>query len=116
MLATYDSVPAWRRSCPRAYRTGMAEADVSERSPSSLTIRFLDRLSISPALLCFGVAVLATAVLLLAELWSGRLEWMAAHGSTGLRNVRISIVMIAMLTYLPAATLYVVRGARRAAA
>ncbi len=77
------------------YRTGMAEANASERNASSLTLRFLDELPVSPALLSFGLVALASGVLLLGELWSGRLESLAAHDG-GLRNVRIAVGLMAM--------------------
>ncbi len=91
----------------------MAEANASERNASSLTLRFLDELPVSPALLSFGLVALASGVLLLGELWSGRLESLAAHDRSGLRNVRIAVGLIAMVAYVPTATLYVLRGARR---
>ncbi len=97
------------------YPTGMAAADASERRAPCLTLRILDALPISPALLSFGLAVVASGVLFLGELWSGRLEWLAAHSADGLRNVRIAVGLIAMVAYVPAATLYVLRGARRTA-
>ena len=93
----------------------MAEADASERNASSRTLRFLDELPVSPALLSFGLAVLVSSILLLGELSSGRLERLAAHYPYGLRNVRIAVGLIAMLAYVPTATLYVLRGARRTA-
>jgi len=96
------------------YPTGMFEAGGTERTASSPTLRFLDGLSISPVLLCVGLAVLASGGLLLGELWSGRLVQLAAN-SDGLRNVRIAVGLIAMVFYVPTATLYVLRGARRTA-
>lgn len=93
----------------------MLEVHVRVRNASSPTLLFLDGLPIAPALLSFGVAVLASGVLLLVEFGSGRLEWLAANSADGLRNLRLSFGFIAMLAYLPPATFYVLRGARRTA-
>jgi len=93
----------------------MLEAHVSERKAFSPTLLFLDGLPIAPALLSFGVAVLASGVLLLVEFGSGRLEWLAANSADGLRNLRLSFGFIAMVAYLPPATFYALRGARRTA-
>jgi hypothetical protein len=91
----------------------MDETDSSERIASSLTLRFLDGLPASPALLSLGVALLTSGVLLLAELGSGRLAWLAGNSEDGLRNLRLAVGFIALVAYLPVATLYVLRGARR---
>jgi hypothetical protein len=108
---------SWGDGCADVlhYRIGMAQADASERNASSPVLRFLDELPVSPALLSFGLAALASAVLLLGELWSGRLAWLVAHDPGGLRNVRIAVAFIAMVAYLPTANLYVLRSARRTA-
>jgi hypothetical protein len=82
---------------------------------SSPTLRFLDGLRISPAMASFGLALLASGVLLLVEVQTGRLESLAQRGGDGLRNVRLAFGFIAMTAYLPVATLYVLRGARRTA-
>ncbi len=95
------------------YPTRMAETAESERKASSWTLRLLDGLPGSPALFALGLAVLASGLLLLWELWSGRLEWLVANYPYGLRNVRIAVGLIAMVAYVPTATLYVIRGARR---
>ena len=92
----------------------MTEASGSDRKASSLTLRFLDELTVSPMLLSLGLAMLASSVLLFGELWSGRLERLAASPE-GLRNVRIAVGLIALVLYGPTATHYVLRGARRTA-
>jgi hypothetical protein len=91
----------------------MTEAGDRERRASSITLRFLDELPFSPALLSVGLAVLLSTLLLLVELWSGRLEQLTAEPD-GLRNVRIAVGLIALVLYVPTATLYVIRGARGA--
>jgi hypothetical protein len=93
----------------------MAEAHSSDRNPSSMTLRFLNDLPLSPALLSLGVAALASGVVLVAEVASGRLEWIAANSVDGLRNIRLVFGFIALVAYLPTATLYVLRGAWRTA-
>jgi hypothetical protein len=93
----------------------MADALANEPTVSSPILRFLDRLPISPALLSLGLAALVSGVVLLAEVASGRLEWIAASGVDGLRNVRLAFGFIALSAYLPTATLYVLRGAWRTA-
>jgi hypothetical protein len=93
----------------------MPDAHTNEVPAPSLILRFLDDLTVSPALLSLGLATLVSVLLLLGELWSGRLAWMAAHDAYGLRNVRIAIAIIAMLAYLPTATHYALNGARRTA-
>ena len=40
-------------------------------------------------------------------------EMLAATGGDGLRNVRLAVGFILMSVYMPTATLYVIRGARR---
>jgi hypothetical protein len=93
----------------------MDEARSSDRDPSSPTLRFLNGLRISPALMGLGVAALVSGTVLFAEVASGRLEWLAANSVDGLRNVRLAFGFIALLAYLPTATLYVLRGAWRTA-
>jgi len=93
----------------------MAEADSISRDPSSPTLRLLNCVAISPALLALGAAASVSAIVLIAEVASGRLEWLAANGVDGLRNVRLAFGFIALLAYLPTATLYVLRGAWRTA-
>jgi hypothetical protein len=87
----------------------------SDRNPSSPSLRFLNGLRISPALVGLGAAALVSGIVLFAEIASGRLEWLAGNGVDGLRNVRLVFGFIALLAYLPTATLYVLRGAWRTA-
>ena len=93
----------------------MADANPSALDVPSATLRFLDRLPVSPALLGFGFALLVSALLLLVEVGTGRLGRLAAESGDGLRNVRLVFGFIAMSVYLPTATLYVLRGMTRAA-
>jgi hypothetical protein len=91
----------------------MHDDPLAGQSISSPTLRLLDRSPIEPALLSLGVALAASAALLLAEIVSGRLEVLSANGGDSLRNMRLAIGFIAMTAYMPTATLYVLRGARR---
>jgi hypothetical protein len=93
----------------------MVDAPSDKGSISSPTLRLLDRSPIEPALLSIGVALSASAVLLVAEVASGRLGTLTAADGDGLRNLRLAFGFIAMIVYIPTATLYVLRGARRAA-
>jgi len=93
----------------------MDEARSSDRNLSSPTLRFLNGLRISPALMGLGLAALVSGAVLVAEITSGRLEWLAANSVDGLRNVRLAFGFIVLLAYLPTATLYVLRGAWRTA-
>jgi hypothetical protein len=97
------------------YRTSMPDPHASEPNASSSTLQALDDLTIAPAWLSLALALLASAGLLLAEIASGRLEWLAADTPDGLRNVRLAFGLIALVAYLPTATHYVIRGARRTA-
>ena len=91
----------------------MHDDPLAGQSISSPTLRLLDRSPIEPALLSLGVALAASAAFLLAEIVSGRLEFLSAKGGDSLRNMRLAIGFIAMTAYMPTATLYVLRGARR---
>ncbi len=93
----------------------MAEFDSNERSVSSATLRFLDRLPIEPGWMSLGLAVFVSGVLLVVEVESGRLESLANDGADGLRNFRLAFGFIALIFYVPTAALYVLRGARRTA-
>lgn len=93
----------------------MFEASSGNGVMSSPTLRILDGLPISPAIASFGVALLASGLLLLVEVQTDRLESLLESGGDGLRNVRLAVGFIAMTAYLPTATLYVLRGARRTA-
>lgn len=93
----------------------MADARSDLRSMSSPTLRLLDRSPIEPALLSLALALSTSAALLVAEVASGRLEALIETGGDGLRNVRLAVGFIALTAYIPTATYYVLRGARRAA-
>jgi hypothetical protein len=91
----------------------MHDEPSADPSISSPTLRLLDRSPIEPALLSLGVALSATAAFLISEIASGRLEMLSANGEDGLRNLRLAVGFIVLIVYLPTATLYVLRGARR---
>jgi hypothetical protein len=91
----------------------MADARSDEHSGYSLVLRLMDRSPIEPALLSLVVALLACAGLLAAEVASGRFQELSVVDGDGLRNLRLAFGFIAMLAYIPTASFYVLRGARR---
>ncbi len=76
--------------------------------------RLYDRSPVPPWAAALGAAFLASVIFLGAFWISGRLALLAAQPiESAFRDLRISLVCIVLIAYLPAASWYVARGARR---